>query len=115
MVSELIVALRGFEDHIDHAVHMAIRGLQGSDIDAQAARDGGSNLGGVEVFTFDFAAFENVFGDGLENRGLAEDRNPEPPCGRSSYPAGSGPRPGGRPTPSGSSGFWANRGVHGYT
>ena len=60
------------EHHLDHAVDVAVRRGEGSDIHAEAAGDRGSHLILVEQFAFDFAGLEDVFGEGLENRFSAQ-------------------------------------------
>ena len=66
-VEGLIIFARSVEHHLHDAFDVAIRRFQSSNIHAEAARDGGTNLGGIEDFSLDFTALEHVFGEGLKN------------------------------------------------
>lgn len=49
-----------FEHHFHHALHIAVDGLQRSDVYAEAAGDGRANLFGIERFALNLAAFQHV-------------------------------------------------------
>ena len=67
-----IKAARGVEHHLDDALHVAIRGFERADVHAEAARDGGADLFGVQLLALDLAALEHVGGEGLQDGFLAE-------------------------------------------
>ena len=51
---------RGIQHHFHDAFDVAVGGLEGADVYPQAPGDGGTDLPGIELFAFDFAALENV-------------------------------------------------------
>ena len=55
------------QHHLDHAIDIAVGGCKRTNIHAEPTRNGGANLLLIEAFTFDFAGFEDVFGERLEN------------------------------------------------
>ena len=67
-VSGCVVLLRRVEHHLDHAFDVAIDGRQAADVHAEAPRDGRADLLGIERLAFDLAAFQDVVGQGVENR-----------------------------------------------
>ena len=69
----LVVMARGVEHHLDDALDVAVCRLEGADVHAEAAGDGGADLFGVELFAFDLAALENVGGERLQDGLLAGD------------------------------------------
>ena len=62
----LVVVARGVEHHFDDAFDVAVGGLERADIHAEAAGDRGADLFGVEFLAFDFAALEDIGGQGLQ-------------------------------------------------
>jgi hypothetical protein len=46
---------RCVEHHFDDAFNIAVCGLEGADIDAEAARNGGSDLFGIQMLSLNFA------------------------------------------------------------
>src|SRR5260221_13161335 len=56
----LVVPARGIEHHLDDPLDMAIRRLECSDIDSEAAADPRTDLFRVELVSLDLAALEHV-------------------------------------------------------
>ncbi len=66
----------GVERHLDHALDVTVHRAQRTDVDAEAAGDGGAHRLGVELFALDLAGLDNVLGQrrqaGLVAQGHAD-------------------------------------------
>jgi hypothetical protein len=63
----LEVSLSSVEHHLYHAFDVTVGWCQGSDVEPQAARNGGANLIGIEDLTLDLARFQDVLRQGVQN------------------------------------------------
>lgn len=57
---------RGVQHHFHNALHISICGLEGADVNSQPAGDGGTDLPGIELFTFYFAALQDICSQRLQ-------------------------------------------------
>lgn len=72
----LVVVPCGVQHHVDAALDVTVRGLEAADIQAEAARDRGTHVAGIQLFALDFAAFDDIFGQ-REKDGLLLKREPK--------------------------------------
>jgi hypothetical protein len=68
----LAVVARGVYHHFDDAFDVAVPGLEGADVYAQAPGYRRADLLGIELLPFDFAALENIRGKRLQDSFLLE-------------------------------------------
>jgi hypothetical protein len=52
--------------HVDDALDVSVDGRQARDVHAEAPRYGGSNLFSFELFPFNLARLDDVFGEGAK-------------------------------------------------
>ena len=110
-----LVFLGGVEHHLDNAVNMAVGGRQCPDIESESAGEGRAYLIDVEDFAFDLARFQDVLGQGDQDRLFAQAEAQSLPSGRSADPGGDAPPQAGWPALPDPSGTWANRLFRGCT
>jgi hypothetical protein len=68
----LIEVSRRVEHDFDNAFDVPVGWYEARDIHAEAPGDRGPNLNWVELFPFDLTSLENVLGEGLQGRFLAQ-------------------------------------------
>ena len=70
------VVLRRIKHHFDHPFDITVSGGERADLDAEPASERGADLVRVELLAFDFAGFEDIFGERAQDR-FAPQGNPE--------------------------------------
>lgn len=66
------IVLDRVQHHLDNAFHVAIGADKSGDVHAQTTGEGGAHLFLVEQLTFDFAGFQDLFGESLKDRFRAQ-------------------------------------------
>ena len=62
-----VIVLRRVQHHFHDALDVTVRRPQPADVDSEPASDRRAHLLGIQLFAFDLAAFQNVFGESAEN------------------------------------------------
>src|SRR5258708_8630143 len=68
----LIIVTRGAHHNFNNSRHVSIYGFKAANVHSEMARDRGTDLLCVQLFSFDFAAFEYVLREGAQHSFLTQ-------------------------------------------